>query len=335
MGYSRDIYEKAIERLSERRSRANRDARLRREMIEARIPRIVEIERETSKAGLQTARIIVAGGVDVKKQVEKLAEHHLALQKEKKTLLQEGGFPEDCMEPRFVCPKCKDEGYVDGMMCSCLKQLLREEAYQKLNRLSPLELCGFDNFDLTFYSAETEENSGLSPRKKMEGIFRFCCDYAHSFTKSSPSILMSGATGLGKTHLSLAIAKEAIQRGYGVVYGSAQNFMSQLERERFGRSGGNDDSLQPLLDCDLLILDDLGTEFITPFVTSTIYNLINTRLMTEKPTIISTNLSIASLEEKYSERIVSRIIGSYRVLKFLGRDIRQLKRSRGMSPSKS
>jgi DNA replication protein DnaC len=159
----------------------------------------------------------------------------------------------------------------------------------------------------------------------MEGVLRFCRSYAENFGTDSPSILMTGATGLGKTHLSLAIAQSAIDRGFGVIYGSAQNFMLQLERERFGRAPAGSESERHLLECDLLILDDLGAEFITPFVISTVYNLINTRLMSGLPTIISTNLTIKELEEKYSPRIVSRIIGSYRVLHFIGKDVRQLK----------
>jgi len=138
---------------------------------------------------------------------------------------------------------------------------------------------------------------------------------------------MPGATGLGKTHLSLAIARQVIDRGYGVVYGSAQNFMLQIERERFGRTETSESERQ-LQECDLLILDDLGVEFLTQFVSAAIYNLINTRLMAEHPTIISTNLSISELEGRYSERVMSRIIANYRILPFVGRDVRQLKRMR-------
>ena len=325
MGYSRDIYDLAIERVSQNRAQAQREARIRRDMVETSLPRVAEIEKEISRHGFQTAKIIAAGGVDVKQKIEELAAYNLALQKERDSLLQQAGYSKDFMEPRYSCPLCRDEGYIDGKMCSCLKQLLKEEAYKKLNRLSPLELSRFDNFDLSFYSASQEEGTALSPRKKMEGIFRFCKQYAANFSRKSESLLMTGATGLGKTHLSLAIAREAIAQGFGVVYGSAQNFMSQLEQERFGRTPFQD-SMKLLLDCDLLILDDLGTEFITPFVISSIYNIVNSRLMSGSPTIINTNLSIADMEEKYSERIVSRIIGNYHILPFWGRDVRQLKR---------
>lgn len=142
----------------------------------------------------------------------------------------------------------------------------------------------------------------------------------------SPNLLMQGGTGLGKTHLSLAIAHEAIEKGYGVIYGSAQNMVTNLEKERFQKDNEQQDTNQLMLQCDLLIIDDLGTEFSTSFVTAAIYNIVNTRLMTHKPTIISTNLSMKELEERYTERFASRILGSYIPLFFRGKDIRQQKR---------
>lgn len=332
MGYSKDIYDLAMASLSERRSAALREAQYRREIISRQLPRAIAIEKEISKAGFQTARIIVTGGVDVKEQVEKLAAHNLALQKEFAELLASAGYPADYMEPHYVCEKCKDEGFIDGIMCSCLRERMEQEACQKLNRLSAMELCSFSNFKLDYYSTEEDAMGGI-PRRRMEAILRFCEDYAKHFGSFSPNILMTGATGLGKTHLSLSIAREVTAKGYGVVYGSAQNFMTQLEKEKFGRAEEEEDSTKQLLECDLLILDDLGTEFITPFVSSAIYNILNTRLMTDKSTIISTNLSISEMESKYTERIVSRIIGGYRVLKFMGKDIRQIKRMESMGRS--
>ena len=331
MGYEREIYDRATERLSERRTRAKRLAHAHRDEVAKCCPRALEIEQEIAKAGLQTARIIVAGGVDVKKKIDELARRNLAQQAEFAEVMAQAGFSADYMEPQYECAACRDEGYIDGAMCECMKLLLKEEANARLNRLTPLELSDFAHFDLSYYPNEPDEKTKMIPRNKMEGIFRFCHAYAENFGPDSPSVLMMGATGLGKTHLSLAIARAAIERGFGVIYGSAQNFMLQLERERFGRAAANSESERLLLDCDLLILDDLGAEFITPFVTSTVYNLINTRLMAGKPTIISTNLSIQELEDKYSQRIVSRIIGNYRVLPFAGHDVRQIKRRQEMS----
>ena len=326
MGYDREIYDSAMAVMSDRRSTANRTARQHREEGRQKCPRALEIEREISGAGLRAARLIMTGK-DAQQQIAALAEENLRQQREFAEVLREAGFAEDYMEPHFACQACRDEGYIDGRMCECLKLLLRETAQQKLNRLTPLSLSSFERFDLSYYPSEPDEKTGLSPRRKMEDIFRFCTGYAQRFSLHSPSILMTGATGLGKTHLSLAIAREVIEKGYGVIYGSAQNFMLQIERERFGRSDSSESERQ-LQECDLLILDDLGVEFLTQFVSAAVYNLINTRLMAERPTIISTNLSISELENRYSERVVSRIIANYRILPFIGRDVRQLKRMR-------
>lgn len=326
MGYDREIYDSAMAVMSDRRSTANRTARQHREEVRQKCPRALEIEREISGAGLRAARLIMTGK-DAQQQIAALAEENLRQQREFAEVLREAGFAEDYMEPHFACQACRDEGYIDGRMCECLKLLLRETAQQKLNRLTPLSLSSFERFDLSYYPSEPDEKTGLSPRRKMEDIFRFCTGYAQRFSLHSPSILMTGATGLGKTHLSLAIAREVIEKGYGVIYGSAQNFILQIERERFGRSDSSESERQ-LQECDLLILDDLGVEFLTQFVSAAVYNLINTRLMAERPTIISTNLSISELENRYSERVVSRIIANYRILPFIGRDVRQLKRMR-------
>jgi len=229
------------------------------------------------------------------------------------------------LEPSFACNACKDEGFIDGRMCSCLKKLMRIQACNQLNASTPLALCTFDNFSLSYYPNEPSD-SGISAYQQMEQILRYCKAYAAQFSMDAPNLLMQGGTGLGKTHLSLAIAHEAIEKGYGVIYGSAQNMVTNLEKERFQKDNEQQDTNQLMLQCDLLIIDDLGTEFSTSFVTAAIYNIVNTRLMTHKPTIISTNLSMKELEERYTERFASRILGSYIPLFFRGKDIRQQKR---------
>ena len=156
--------------------------------------------------------------------------------------------------------------------------------------------------------------------------YEFCLNYANSFDLNSYSILMMGETGLGKTHLSLAIAGEVLKKGFGVVYGSVQNLFSNIEKEHFGRATDADGTTEKmLLECDLLILDDLGAEFTTSFTVATFNNIVNTRMLTSKPTIISTNLSLTEMQKRYSERIASRIIGEYNILTFAGKDIRQQK----------
>ncbi len=328
MGYSREIYKMATAEIARRKIKAIADAERRRNEVFAKFPRLQEISDQLAGLSINLSRAILAKG-DIRQDIERLKAENLSLQAEFSKILKNAGLDEDCLSPRFICPLCKDEGYIDGKMCRCLKDLMKNKSMEELNKLSPLTLSDFDSFDLKYYPDTTNE-FGINPRERMREILNYCKCYAEDFAKDSPSVLMLGRTGLGKTHLSLAIAKSAIRRGFGVVYGSVQFLVSKLEQERFdkNREGESENTLQMLCDCDLLILDDLGTEFLTSFVVSALNEIINSRMMADKPTIISTNLSPEELEARYTERISSRIIGYYHTLHFVGRDIRQLKRTR-------
>ena len=229
----------------------------------------------------------------------------------------------DSFLPQYVCPRCQDTGKVNGKVCDCVLALEREMLSKKLGSGTPLEGSDFSLFSLSYYSEEEDER-GHSPRQRMEQILHRCRSYAADFGRTSENLLFVGATGLGKTHLSLAIAKEVTAKGYFVLYGSAQNFLETLEREHFGKKEG--DTLSQLQQCDLLILDDLGAEFTSPFVAASVYNIINTRILSGRPTVVSTNLSLREIESRYTERLLSRFVGCYEVLEFLGRDVRVLKR---------
>ena len=325
MGYSREVYDCAQRELSRRRREAEDRAHQNRLDLYDACPRIQEIDRELSGTFSKAARAVIRGS-SAKEELTRIRDRNLTLQAERAQLLKELRLPDDFLKTPYTCPACGDTGYIDGRMCQCMRTLLRQEAYRRLNERTPLALSTFDAFDLSYYEDQPGEN-GPSPRQMMGHILAFCRNYAAHFSEKSDSLLFTGRTGLGKTHLSLAIANEAIQKGFGVVYGSAQNFAAALEKERFSRES-DDDTNQKLLSCDLLILDDLGTEFSTSFVTAALYNIINTRLMGEKPTIINTNLSVGELGKRYGERFCSRIIGAYTLLTFAGKDVRQQKRLR-------
>ena len=233
------------------------------------------------------------------------------------------------LRPKYTCPLCKDTGFVEGKRCRCLEELLRQEAARSLPA-GVLSACrgGFEGFDLTYYSGESA--NGRSLRDTMANIFSRCREYAAGFTPRSGNLLFIGRTGLGKTYLSVAIAQEVLRKGYSVQYAPAQTLIDRFERVRFSRNATQEDldSTNDLLHCDLLILDDLGAEFINQFSQSVLYNVINERLVESRPTIISTNLDPAQLSKAYAERIVSRLIGSYTLYGFVGRDIRQQKQLR-------
>lgn len=325
MGFQKKTYDKAMGVLNDRRITALRQAEERRKELVSKCPEVGELEQKISMAGLQAVKAVLANPDSVEAAMEKIQNENLLYQKQLTELLGRLSLPADFLEPHYSCPACRDEGFIDGKMCDCLRELMRKINCDELNRLSPLQLSDLESFSLSFYDDSYDEALKGSPRQQMKRVLHYCTDYAAHFSLKSGNLLMMGASGLGKTHLSLSIAKEVIEKGFSVVYGSVQNLMTQLEREKFGRAEPGEESGQEIMHCDLLILDDLGTEFTTSFVTSAIYNIINTRLLSGKPTIISTNLTLKELVDHYSERVMSRLIGSYQVLGFVGRDIRQLK----------
>ena len=326
MGYSKDIYEAANRKLSLIRQENEAKSQQRREIFFMKYPRSGEIEKLLSSTAIKVAKSVLRGA-NTKEQLTYLKEQNLKLQDELHQILKSQGLSDDYLDIKYSCKKCKDTGYIDGKMCTCLKKLLKQEAYNKVNSLSPLSLSTFDTFSLEYYPDTPIKEGYPSSYKRMCDIFNYVKRYAETFDKNSKSLLLQGATGLGKTHLSLAIANEVLNKGYGVIYGSVPNILSKLEKERFryNKAFEQDETEQYLNECDLLILDDLGTEFSTNFSNSMIYNIVNTRIMYSKPTIISTNLSMKELEKAYTERLVSRFMGNNIRLVFLGKDIRQQK----------
>lgn len=319
MGYSREIYASVERLLARRKKDAEIAAEKRKAAFYQSCPNAEKIDRVLSSTALAAARAVLTGK-NTKEQLQQLKRNNLMLQQEYVRLLQAEGFPADYLEPHYSCMECRDSGYVDGKMCTCMKKLLREESYRRLNALTPLSLSTFESFRLDYYSTKPEGENQKSPRAQMEGIFLNCRRYAEQFSPAAPNLILQGGTGLGKTHISLAIANEVIQKGFGVVYCSVNNLMTQLEREHFGKTDG--DTEKSLTECDLLILDDLGTEFRSSFSSAEIYNIVNTRLMMQKPTIINTNLTMQELEELYTKRFASRIMGSYARVPFCGKDNR-------------
>lgn len=329
MGYSKEIYRATKAKMEDRRTTAERRAEAVREEVYRRVPRIEELEREISSCGILAVRAVLNGG-DVKTTTQELRNKSLAMQSEVRNLLVKNGYNENCFEPQYNCKNCNDTGYIekDGktVYCPCFKRLLVATACEELNRTAPLRLSTFESFDLNMYSHEVERESGVSPYDKMQKIFNYCVQYARTFTPDSKTLLLRGGTGLGKTHLSLAIANEVTKRGYGVIYVSAPMLMSTLSNMHFSKEENDAEYLDMLTKCDLLIIDDLGTEFSTQFSTTQFYNLCNSRMLLKKPLIINTNLSISELEKSYSSRFVSRIYGEGVRLNFVGDDIR-LKKS--------
>ena len=319
MAYSEKLLRLATERIAQRQMAAEDAALFRHDKIVRKYPEIEVLEEKMRKSACGLIKVIGMGD-KAQAYIENLRDENLAAQAEIKRILRQDGLPEHYLEPDYTCKVCSDTGFKNGRLCKCHIDLLKQLSYEQLCEKSPLRLSEFESFRLDYYK-DNDELYDLMCRN-----FAFCKNYADSFDLSSDSVIMWGETGLGKTHLSLAIAGEVIKKGFGVVYGSVQNLFGDVEKEHFGRSDEPDGTTEKiLLECDLLILDDLGAEFTTNFTIATLNNVVNTRMLASKPTVISTNLNMNELMSKYSRRIASRIIGEYKILTFDGRDIRQQK----------
>lgn len=323
MSYKRSVYIKAKEILAQRKATAEREADMRHSAAIAMCPEIAQVEREMASHGADVVKA-VGMGADLDEYIKNLATANLKAQAKRKALLKGAGFPEDYLDVKYTCEICKDTGYNKEFYCQCYRKLIRDVARQELGANSPLKKCTFDSFRLDRYPEVVDSVIGINQREHMKSNFQYCKEYAENFTTDAPGIFMYGKTGLGKTHLSLAIANEVIDRGYDVYYGSVQSIMDKLEGEHFGRLPREDSIKEDILTCDLLIIDDLGTEFSTQFTNAELYNIINSRILSSLPTVVSTNLSLDEIAERYSQRVASRIIGSSDAVYFCGKDIRQM-----------
>lgn len=299
----------------------------RRERIFQRQPRLREIERELRSTMSRIITGALRRGTDPGPAIQALRDENLSLQAEKRELLRRMGLPADCLEEKPKCALCGDTGYRDGRMCGCLRRYYAREQQKELSRMLDLGGQSFDTFSLDWYSDRYDAERGCAPRQHMETVYDVCADYANQFGKRPGNLLLFGAPGLGKTHLSAAIAREVSDKGFSVVYDTASHVSERFETQKFGREDEEVQSdVERVLECDLLILDDLGTEMTTAFVQSALYQIVNTRLIERRSTILSTNLMPGDISRRYSPQTASRIEGEYQILPFVGEDIRKLKK---------
>ena len=332
MAYDGKIMRRALQQFEEDRRARGERLEARRESVFRRQPRLREIENELRSTMSRIIASALRHGTDPAPAVEVLREENLRIQGEKRRLLEELGLPQDCLEEKPACALCGDTGYRNGQVCRCLRAYYAREQQKELSQMLDLGSQSFDSFSLDWYSEHYDGALGIAPRDNMEAVYDICADYAHQFGKRPGNLLLFGAPGLGKTHLSAAIAREVSDKGFSVVYDTAGRVFQRFEAQKFTREENAEDDVERVMNCDLLILDDLGTEMTTAFVQSALYQIVNGRLMEKRSTIISTNLSPEKLAQRYSPQIASRIEGEYQILPFVGTDIRRLKKERGSQP---
>ena len=290
--------------------------------VYARIPAVREMNEEISSAAVRSARQLLAGD---EKAVEKLRKTIADLKEERQVLLEAYGYPPDYLSMQYECADCQDTGYRDGKKCHCFRQREIDLLYAQSNIREILKRENFDHFSYDYFDdTRVDERSGRTAREYMTQVVAACRQYVEEFGTKKENILFTGKTGLGKTFLSNCIARELIERCYSVVYLPAVEMFEIFSREKFAYDSTDEDRdrSQYLLECDLLIVDDLGTELVNTFTTSQLFYVINERLNRKKGTIISTNLPVNEMRDEFTDRVMSRIVSQYRVIPLYGEDIR-------------
>ena len=287
-------------------------------------PRLREIDRALRGTSAKLAMLIFRQDGDPQAELAQLRAENEALQNERQWILDEAELPEGYLDDSPVCTLCGGTGYQGSRMCECLRELCRQEQKRELSALLPTGRERFENFSLELYPERFYPEYGTTARTLMQKNLAFCRKYAQEFRPGARSLLFSGATGLGKTFLSGCVARQVSENGYSVVYVTAGKLFSDFEAVKFERAEAG--SLRDYRDCDLLIVDDLGTEMTTEFVKASLYELVNSRLLERRTSLISTNLNEDNLEARYGGQIASRLLGGYRVIYFLGDDIRRKKK---------
>lgn len=320
MGYTLEVLNRARARLAEDNEKKHAEYTSHLARVYQLDPQLREIDRELRKTSARTMAVCFGQGGNVEAAIAKLKADNLALQEKRQWRLDALELEEGYLDDSPVCSICGGTGYNGSAMCECLHELCRQEQKRQLSPLLETGKERFENFNLEYYPDRYIPAIGGTARSLMKKNLAYCRRFAQGFHPGVKSLLFSGATGLGKTFLSACIARQVTDEGYGVVYVSASALFADYEAVRFERLDA--EGLRKYETCDLLIIDDLGTEMTTQFVISALYEIVNQRLLTKKTTLISTNLDAADLEARYKGQIASRLLGCYQLVYFAGDDIR-------------
>lgn len=306
----------------------------RRRTVYSIVPEVEEIDILISTVGIRYSAKIIDGSIDSSELSSEMEKEIAVLKEKREKCLKKHGMKNDVFDVPYRCEKCKDTGYIDGKRCECCKEKIKAFILDAMTQISNIpvdfEKSSFRTVDFSYYDNEINPVIGVSPCDNAKGIYRACHSYCKKFENSYENLYIYGPAGVGKTHLTSCMAAELLNNGYGVMYQSAYRLFSFLEDCRFNRTSvKNAQALKDAIyDCDLLIIDDFGTEFINSYTQSVLFDLLNVRLAEKRPLIINSNLNVSDIQDMYSERISSRIMGEFTLLRFVGGDIRQLKKER-------
>ena len=330
MPYNPRILAKARADLNEIQEANSAQHQRRLETVYRRVPEIEQIDKTLRVQMIDLARLAFSRTADKNEKIASLKEDNLSLQMRRAELLTENGFPSAWLDEIYSCPICHDSGHADSGLCSCLRRLYQQELSKELTTLLHDRDESFSSFDLTLYPSEYSDYFQCIPREYMGRVFSFCRDYGSRFPDVKDDLLFQGGSGLGKSYLAACIAREVLQRGYSVFFETSVSVFSFFEKQKFSRSQEeaeiSAEKVSQMLTCDLLIVDDLGTEVTTPVVQSGLYTLVNSRLSTRKRTILCTTLYPDEISIRYGSSVCSRLDGYYKTIRFAGTDIRQLQK---------
>lgn len=324
MAIKNDQYNQILREYDYRQLQNRHDLDKRREEAYQAIPKLKQLEDEIISLAARSGRMAIRGD---ESGLNELKSKSLDLESLQLELLMSAGYPADFLDLHYSCNKCKDTGYFGNEKCTCLKQAIASLIYDDSNMKSVLTHENFKAFSFAYYSDDYIDDAlGLSPLSNMQKVVAGCKNFIRHFSKNHENIMLLGNTGVGKTFLANCIAKELLDQGYTVIYLTAFRLFDILEKHKFGKDEEStyiaSNQFDYILDCDLLIIDDLGTELNNAFISSQLYLIINERLLKQKSTIISTNLSLDNINTNYSERVYSRIISKYSIRRIIGEDIR-------------
>ena len=311
---------------NKKRLRASHDAELKREKLYAKLPRLAEIDKGLKLFSINLSKVFLSRPEDFDAQVKTLRQEIEELKRERETIYKKNNIPKDYLEIEYECTKCGDTGYTnDGKRCSCFNAQIINNLFQMSNMVNMLRKENFNTFDINVFSNENYKNEKLTPRQNMYSILGICEDFCNNFHTSNMNLLLYGGTGLGKTFMCNCIANELLNREISVLYQTSFSLFETVENHKFNKLNETEENrinYNMIFDCELLIIDDLGTEVSNSFTNAELFNIINERMITEKKTIISTNLSLEQIRDTYSDRITSRIFNNFVPLKFYGKDLR-------------